>query len=128
MDKWILAAYSGLTVSALMVCILGLTVLAKCIKDKDFGTTFIMSVGFTLWAGFQFIDRGWWTVWKNGYISRKSVSWMLNHEMALINPLMMITGMLCVILSLTQDSPNKRIFNICVGVVLCVIFMAYLKR
>lgn len=128
MDKWILAAYSGLTVAALMVCILGLTVLVRCVKDRDYGTTFFMSLGFTLWSGFQFIDRGWWTVWKNGHISRKPVSWMLNHEMALLNPLMMIAGMLCVILSLTQDSPNKRIFNICASVILCVIFMAYLKR
>lgn len=128
MDKWILAAYSGLTVSALMVSILGMTVLAKCVKDREFGTTFVMAFGFTLWSGFQFIDRGWWTVWKNSYISRKPSAWMLNHEMALINPLMMIAGMLCVILSLTQDSPNKRIFNICLSVILCVIFMTYLKR
>lgn len=128
MDRWILAAYSGLTVSALMVCMLGITILLKCVKDRDFHTTALLSLGFTLWSGFQFVDRGWWTIWKNYYISKKPSTWMLNHEMALINPVMMIVGMMMVILALTHDSPNKRIFNICLSVVLCVIFMAYLKR
>lgn len=129
-DKAILAAYSGLTVTALMVTILGLTVLNKCHKDRNYGPTFLMSLAITMTWAAEFVLRGWWTIWKNGYISRDPVSWMMNHEVVFVSICVMMASGLLFIKALTDEypSPQGRMWKICFWVSMCVAMMAFLKR
>lgn len=128
MEKAILAAYSGLTVTALMITILGLTVLYTCYKENNYNSSFWLTLAITLTWGSEFVLKGWWTIWKNDYISRKPVSWMLDHSTVLIAATVMTFGGLLFIKTLTEDSPQGRIWQVAVGVVICVIMMTYLKR
>lgn len=128
MGKLILASYSGLTISSLMVAILGLSVLYKCHKDKDYGNVFYISLAITMGSMGQFILRGWWTIWKDGYMSREPVAWMMNHPIVLFCTLLMIVSGVLLIKALTEDSPYGRLWKLCLTVILCVGLMAYLKK
>lgn len=130
MQKEILAAYSGLTVTALMVFILGFSILYKCHKDDNYGSTFWMSVAVTMTWGSEFILRIWWTIWKNAYLSRQPVSWMMDHYIVFWSVIMMIISGLLFIKTLTdQDgSPNPQLWKSCAWVVLCVILMSWVMR
>jgi hypothetical protein len=130
MDKAILAASSGLTVTALIVFILGLTVLYKCHEDRNYGSTFWLSGAITALWGAEFILRGWSTIWRDGYMSKKPVAWMLHHEVVLFGQLVLIASGLMFLKILTEEhpSPQGRLWKICAAVVACVIVMGYLKR
>jgi len=127
MEKTILAAYSSLTVVSALLSILAFTVLVRCHKPGDYGSTLKMALGLFFMSFFQFIDRAWWTVWKDRYISRDSSAWMLDHAIPMLAPLAMTGGALLVIMALTEDSPHKRVFNLCFGGVLCVFFLSWMK-
>lgn len=127
MGKTILAVSSGLTVTALMVFILGLTVLHKCYRERNYGYTFWIAISITLFWGAEFVLRFWSTLWREGYLSKEPVAWMLNHGTILWAQLAMILSGILFIKTLTEDSPQGRLWQIGASVILCVIGLSYLK-
>lgn len=127
MEKTILAAYNGLTCATLAVCILGLTVLAKSYKDGDYHngkkSTFWISVALVGWMGAEAVLRGWWSVWKSGYMAREPVSWMLDHPIVLACVTVKIICGILFIKALTEDSPQGRLWKLCAGLVFCVVLL-----
>lgn len=128
MEKLILAGYSSLTITCLMVSILGLSVLYKCHKDKDYGDVFLVSLAISMGAMGQFFMRGWWTLWKDRYISREPSAWMMDHPIVFFCTVLMVASGILFIKALTQESPYGRLWKLCLTVILCVGLMAYLKR
>ena len=130
MEKTILAAYNGLTLTALAVCILALTVLAKSYKDGDYyhnKSTFWISVALAGWMGAEFVSRAWWSVWKQGYISREPVSWMMDHPLVLACVTVKIACGILFVKALTEDSPQGRLWKLCAGLVGCVVILGMVK-
>lgn len=125
MDQLILAAYKCLTITSLMACILGLTVLAKCYKEQNYGTTFWLSVAVSLgWFG-EFLMRAWWTIWKERYISRETSSWMYDHGVVLLACCLMIGSALLFIKTLTENSDYGTMWIVCTLISFFVFWMAY---
>jgi len=125
MDQIILAAYKCLTITALMATILGLTVLAKCYKEKNFGSTFYFSLALTLgWLG-EFLMRAWFTIWKERYISRETSSWMQDHGIVLLSCCLIIASGLLFIKTLTEETRYDIIWVLCSAVSFFVFWMAY---
>lgn len=127
MGKTILAAYNGLTVTALGVSILALTVLLKSYKDGDYHngekSTFWIATALTGWMAAECVSRAWWSVWKSGYLSREPVSWMLDHPVVLLCVTVKIACGILLIKALTEDSPHGRLWKLCAGLVGCVVLM-----
>jgi hypothetical protein len=133
MEKEILGAYSALFAVCVCLFTLGLTILYRSYKDGDYltpekKTTFWLALGIAGFFGSESILRGWWTVWKSGYLSRRAVSWMYDHELVFYTTCVMIISGILLIKSLTEDSPYGRIWQLCAGVVLCIGIMGYLKK
>jgi len=125
MDQIILAAYKSLTITSLMACILGVTVLAKCYKENNFGTTFWFSMAITIgWFG-EFLMRSWWTVWKERYLSRETSSWMYDHGIVLLASCLLILSGLLFIKTLTEDSKYDNVWIICTLVSFVTFWMSY---
>lgn len=132
MDKAILAAYSGLTATCVLIFILGLTILYRSYIDgswqnPDKKSTFYLALSIVGWFGAESILRGWWTVWKSSYMSRDAVSWMYDHTVVLCAVCVMIGSGILFIKSLTDDSPHGRLWILCAGVIFSVIFLGYVR-
>lgn len=130
MGKTILAAYNGLTVADLAVCILALTVLIKSYRDGDYyhrKSTFWIAVALTGWMGAETVLRAWWSVWKQGYMSREPVAWMMDHPVVLVCVTVKIACGILFIKALTEDSPQGRLWKLCAGLVGCVVFLGVVK-
>lgn len=127
MAQTILAAYNGLTCAALAVFILALTVLIRSYKDGDYRngkkSTFWIAVGLTGWMGAEAVSRAWWASWKQGYISRDAVSWMLDHPIVLACVTVKIICGIILVKALTEDSPQGRLWKLCAGLIGCVVLM-----
>lgn len=128
MDKVILAAYSGLTITSLMVSILGFSILYRCYKDRDFGSTFFITLAITMNWGAQFISRSWWTVWKDRYISSETTMWMLDHSIVLWCVIFMILSGLLFIKTLTEDSPYGILWKSCASIIFFVMFLVWVTK
>jgi len=125
MEQIILASYKSLAVTALMTFILGFNVLAKCYRERNYGSTFWFSVAICLgWFG-EFLMRSWFTVWKERHISRESSSWMQDHGIVLLACCLMIASGLLFIKTLTEDSEYGIIWVICAFVSFTVFWMSY---
>ena len=127
MERLILESYKGLTITALMVFILAVTVLLKCHKDEDYGSTFRLSLAISGWMFGEFLMRAWWTVWKSRYISREPSQWMQDHEIVLFSSYLMIGSGIYLIKALTEDSPYGRLWKLCAIVVGCVMMLGMMK-
>lgn len=126
MGKIILAGYSGWAICGLMVFVLSFSVLYKCHKDKNYGSTFWLSLALTgTWIQ-QFSNMTWWTVWKSRHLSNQTTLWMLDHSFVLWNICLIIFSGLLFIKVLTQDSKYGDIWKLCSIVVFGVIAIVWL--
>lgn len=109
MDKLeILAAYNAeFTVLGMAVIFFGLIAYNR-IMTHNISWIVELSCGLFLVFLSEFIRRGWWAVWKDGYNSFDAVSWMMNHPIVWATSLIMIGGVCLTIKSLSRSANGGR--------------------
>ena len=127
MGQIILATYSGLAIAAAMGLILGLSSLYKSYINDNFNSTFWFSSGICLLASGQAVHRTWASIWKTRYLAKEQSSWMLDHWIIPACALVMICGWLCIIKALTEDSIHGRMWALCAGIIIFVMFLTWVK-
>lgn len=126
MQREIIAAYSGITIASLMLVIIGSSVALKCISDRNYGSTFQISLAITLcWLG-EFINRFWFMVYREGYATRKPVAWMLHHDIVFISAVLMIISAILFIKALTEEYPARGLWKACLFVIVLTSIMIYM--
>lgn len=128
MAKLILGAYSAEAIASLILFILAFPVLIKLHIERNYGSTFLMTMGVVCLSFGEFIRRLWWMTWKANYISRDASVWMLNHEIVLVSSFFAVLGLMMMGKAISRETKYSVPWRIVGLVLLCVMLMGYLIK
>lgn len=128
MKNHILAGYNAeLTTLVFGVVFMGL-ILAYKIRNESYTWIFEITLGLFVVSLSEFIRRCWWAIWKDGYISRDSVSWMIDHPIVWATSVGVIVGFILMIKGLSRGVHRGRYWITAMACAIAVYFVTLMGR